>query len=328
EGIKQQTYTPQTPEHNDIVKRWNRTLVEAARTMLSASKLPLFFWAEAIATACYTQNISLIIPRYEKIPYHIINDRKPTLKHLHIFGCICYITRDGENLDKIKEKGDPCILVGYSTQSKGYPVYNKRTELIVEYIHINVDEIKEFTELETHDHSNEPTSSKLVPNVFPTVDTYALSLQELDLLFSPLYEEYFTAGNQKMITPPTNVNAKDTNTDQAADAQFELYEFINPICTPVQEVDESSSHNIDISNMHTFYQRYRSDYHRTKDHPLKQVHENPSKPVYTRRYLSTNPKMCMFAFTVSIYEPKNVKEPMDDHAWIMNRGNVGRASLV
>ncbi|GJY72322.1 retrovirus-related pol polyprotein from transposon TNT 1-94 [Tanacetum coccineum] len=119
EGIEHQTSTPRTPEQNGVVEKRNRTLVEAARTMLSASKLPLFFWAEAIATACYTQNRSIIILTHEKTPYHIINDRKPSIKHLHIFGCICYLTRDGDNLDKMKEKGDPCILVGYSTQSKG-----------------------------------------------------------------------------------------------------------------------------------------------------------------------------------------------------------------
>ncbi|GJX54666.1 retrovirus-related pol polyprotein from transposon TNT 1-94 [Tanacetum coccineum] len=64
EGIEYQTSTPRTPEQDGIVERRNRTLFEAVRTMLSASKLPLFFWAEAIATACYTQNRSLIIPRH------------------------------------------------------------------------------------------------------------------------------------------------------------------------------------------------------------------------------------------------------------------------
>ncbi|GJX60568.1 retrovirus-related pol polyprotein from transposon TNT 1-94 [Tanacetum coccineum] len=144
EGIEHQTSTPRTPEQNGVVERRNRTLVEAARTMLSASKLPLSFWAEAVATACYTQNRSIIISTHGKTAYHLINDRKPSIKHLHIFGCICYITRDGENLDKMKEKGDPCVMVGYSTQSKGYRVYNKRTRLIVESIHIKFDEIKEM----------------------------------------------------------------------------------------------------------------------------------------------------------------------------------------
>ncbi|GKB09347.1 retrovirus-related pol polyprotein from transposon TNT 1-94 [Tanacetum coccineum] len=146
EGIEHQTSTPRTPKQNGIVERRNRTLVEAARTMLSASKLHLFLWAEAIATAWYTHNRSIIIPTHEKMAYHIINDKKPSIKHLHLFCCTCYLTRDGENLDKIKEKGDPCILVGYSTQSKGYRVYNKRTRLIVESIHIRIDEIKEMSE--------------------------------------------------------------------------------------------------------------------------------------------------------------------------------------
>nr|GEW71668.1 retrovirus-related Pol polyprotein from transposon TNT 1-94 [Tanacetum cinerariifolium] len=146
EGIEHQTSTTRTTEQNGVVERRNRTLVEAARTTLLALKFPLFFWAEAIATACYTQNRSIVIPTHGKTPYHIINDRKPSIKHLYIFGCICYITRDGENLDKMKEKRDSCILVGYSTQSKGYRVYNKRTRMIVESIHIRFDEIKKVFE--------------------------------------------------------------------------------------------------------------------------------------------------------------------------------------
>nr|GEX70285.1 copia protein [Tanacetum cinerariifolium] len=229
EGIEHQTSIPQKPEQNGVVEIRNCTLVEAARMMLSASKLPLFFWVEAIAIACYIKNRYLIIPRHEKTPYHIINGQKPYIKHLHIFGCTCYITRDGENLDKMKEKGDPCILVGYSTQSKGYRVYNKRTRLIVKSIHINLDEIKELSkvsELGIHDHINEPSSLKLVPTFSPPANTDALLVQELDLLFSPLYDEFFTA-----------------------------------------------------------------------NHPLEQVHENPSKPVQTRRQLAIDPEMCMFTLT-------------------------------
>nr|GFB98356.1 retrovirus-related Pol polyprotein from transposon TNT 1-94 [Tanacetum cinerariifolium] len=107
EGILHQTSVARTPEQNGVVKRRNRTVVEAARTMLSAAKVSLFFWAEAIATACFTQNHSLVIPRHEKTPYRIINDQKPSVKFFHIFGSICYIVRDGENLDKMKEKAPP-----------------------------------------------------------------------------------------------------------------------------------------------------------------------------------------------------------------------------
>ncbi|GKF66182.1 retrovirus-related pol polyprotein from transposon TNT 1-94, partial [Tanacetum coccineum] len=104
EGIEHQTSTARTPKQNGVVKRRNRTLVEAARTMLSATKVPLFFCAEAIATSCFTQNRSLVIPRHEKTHYHIINGRKLFVKFFHIFGSLCYIVRDGENLDKMKEK--------------------------------------------------------------------------------------------------------------------------------------------------------------------------------------------------------------------------------
>ncbi|GJY55193.1 retrovirus-related pol polyprotein from transposon TNT 1-94 [Tanacetum coccineum] len=117
EGIRHETSTARTPEQNGVVERRNRTLVEAARTMLSAAKVPLFFWAEAIATACFTQNRSLVIPRHEKTPYHIINARKPSVKFFHIFGSLCYIIRDGENLDKMKEKGDASNGVRSSTTS-------------------------------------------------------------------------------------------------------------------------------------------------------------------------------------------------------------------
>nr|GEY86375.1 hypothetical protein [Tanacetum cinerariifolium] len=209
-GIEHQTSTARTPEQNGVVERRNRTLVEAARTMLSASQLPLFFWAEAIATTCYTQNRSIIIPTHGKTPYHIINDRKPSIKHLHIFGCICYITRDGENLGKIKEKGDQCIMVGYSTQSKGYYVYNRRTRMIVESIHIRFDENKEVSETSVANNSSglipqrqkasdydnpEPIPQR--QDVYSSADAHVPSQQELDLLFGPLYNEFFNADKIK-----------------------------------------------------------------------------------------------------------------------------------
>ncbi|GJY63694.1 retrovirus-related pol polyprotein from transposon TNT 1-94 [Tanacetum coccineum] len=333
EGIEHQTSTPRTPEQNGVVERQNRTLVEAARTMLSASKLPLFFWAEAIATACYTQNRSIIIPTHEKMAYHIINDRKPSIKHLHIFGCTCYLTRDGENLDKMKEKGDPCILVGYSTQSKGYRVYNKRTRLIVESIHLRFDEIKEMSETSVandtsglvpqRQKASDYDNSDPVPqlqNVSPSADTTVPLQQELDILFGHLYDECFNAGTSRVNksssptdnsvpqdthpstnikptsepTTPTNVHAEENNDNQADDIE---HEFTNPFYILVQEVAKYSSRNIGNLNMHTFNQPQDSEYRWTKYHSLTQVHGNPSKPVETRRQLATDPEMCMFALT-------------------------------
>ncbi|GJU78490.1 retrovirus-related pol polyprotein from transposon TNT 1-94 [Tanacetum coccineum] len=189
--------------------------------MLSTSKLPLFFWAEAIATACYTQNRSIIIPTYEKMAYHIFNDRKPSIKHLYIFCCTCYLTRDGENLDKIKEKEDMCVLVGYSTQSNGYRVYNKRTQLIVESIHLRFDEIKEMSEMSVDDNTSGLVPQRQKASDYDNSDPV---LQVLTILLLPPTilnnNTPFTTNIQSSTEPttPTNVNAEENNDNQAKDA--------------------------------------------------------------------------------------------------------------
>ncbi|GJW62284.1 hypothetical protein Tco_0111619, partial [Tanacetum coccineum] len=132
------------------------------------------------------------------------------------------------------------------------------------------------------------------------------SQQGLEFLFSPLLEEYYN---------PTHGHAKDNNNDQAPNASFQEAKFVNHFCTRVQEIGESSSRNIDNTDVHSF-QPQSHDYRWTRDHPLEQVRGNPTMPVQTRRQLATDPEMCMFALTVSIVEPKNIKEAMADSAWI------------
>ncbi|GKA86794.1 retrovirus-related pol polyprotein from transposon TNT 1-94 [Tanacetum coccineum] len=125
--------------------------------------------------------------------------------------------------------------------------------------------------------------------------------------------------NIQSLTEPTTlttVHAEENNDNQAVETQVQQDEFIYPFCTPVQEIAESSSRNIDNSNMHTFYQPRDSEYRWTKDYPLEQVRGNPSKPVQTRRQLATDPAMCMFALTASTGEANNIKEAMVDSAWI------------
>ncbi|GJV20804.1 retrovirus-related pol polyprotein from transposon TNT 1-94 [Tanacetum coccineum] len=105
-GISHQTSVSRTPQQNGVVKRRNRTLIEAARTMLIFSKALLFLWAEAINTACYTQNRSLIHQRYNKTPYELMQENKPDLSFLHVFGSLCYPTNDNEDLGKLDAKAD------------------------------------------------------------------------------------------------------------------------------------------------------------------------------------------------------------------------------
>ncbi|GKA90532.1 retrovirus-related pol polyprotein from transposon TNT 1-94 [Tanacetum coccineum] len=105
-GISHETSVARTPQQNGVVERRNRTLVEAARTMLIYAKAPLFLWAEAVATACYTQNRSIIRRRHGKTPYELLHDRKPDLSYLHVFGALCYPNNDSENLGKLQAKAD------------------------------------------------------------------------------------------------------------------------------------------------------------------------------------------------------------------------------
>nr|GFB09442.1 hypothetical protein [Tanacetum cinerariifolium] len=219
EVILHQTSVARTPKQNGAVERRNRTLVEAARTMLSTTKVPLFFWAEAIATACFTQNRSLVIPRHEKTPYHIINDQKPSVKFFYIFGSICYIVRDGENLDKMKEKGDECIFVGYSTQSRAYRVFNKRTRVIMESIHVNFDELPQMAsdqvssnpapERQTMalNHDSLSPAIQCQANV-PKADRTVTTSNELDLLFSLMFDELLN-GSSKIVSKPSAVSVAD-----------------------------------------------------------------------------------------------------------------------
>ncbi|GJS43938.1 putative ribonuclease H-like domain-containing protein [Tanacetum coccineum] len=298
--------------HAQVRKR-NRTLVEAARTMLSAAKVPLFFWAEAIATACFTQNRSLVIPRHEKTPYHIINARKP--------------------------------------------VFNKRTRIIVETIHVNFDELPQMASdhvssdpvpqcptmvLEQSSLSPDLKSQENVPHVVETVTTS----NELELLYSPMFNEllngtppvvskssavhdadapdkrqqHTTSSTSTTVaadTPPLNIHSTSYTSCQAppqaptvnateninqAETNIEYAkvdddEFINIFSTPVQQQGETSSRHVDSSNMHTFYQHHPSKQRWTKDHPLEQVIGDPSQSIRTRRQLETDGEMCMFALT-------------------------------
>ncbi|GKE21743.1 retrovirus-related pol polyprotein from transposon TNT 1-94 [Tanacetum coccineum] len=94
-----------TPQQNGVVERRNRTLVEAARTMLIFSRAPLFLWAKAIATVCYTQNRSIIRRQFNKTPYELINGRKLDISFLHVFGDLCYPKNDREDIGKLDAKG-------------------------------------------------------------------------------------------------------------------------------------------------------------------------------------------------------------------------------
>nr|GEY91596.1 retrovirus-related Pol polyprotein from transposon TNT 1-94 [Tanacetum cinerariifolium] len=111
-GISHQMSSIRMPQQNGVVERRNQTLVEAARTMLIFSRAPLFLWAEAIATACFTQNRSIIHRRFNKTPYELINGIKPDISFLYVFGALCYLKNDREDIRKLGANGDIGFFIG------------------------------------------------------------------------------------------------------------------------------------------------------------------------------------------------------------------------
>ncbi|GJW67053.1 integrase, catalytic region, zinc finger, CCHC-type containing protein [Tanacetum coccineum] len=251
--------------------------------MLIFSKSLLFIWAKAVATACYTQNRSLIHTRYNKTPYELLRDRKPELKYLHVFGALCYPTNDFEDLGKVQSKVDIGIFIGYSPSKK---------------------------------------ASRLVLNLAASTSAEPPTMNDWDLLFQPMFDEYFkstsvvstlisaatllpsdtaeasssttidqeapspsTSPNIETLSLPLNYTNVETNKEAA---EFDSDTFTNPFSPLDTSSAESSSRIIDTSNMYTFQQPLIYTKRWKKDHSLITIIGDPSKLVSTRRQLSTD----------------------------------------
>nr|GEV00734.1 retrovirus-related Pol polyprotein from transposon TNT 1-94 [Tanacetum cinerariifolium] len=234
------------------------------------------------------------------------------LLHIDLCGPMQVESINGKKYILIKEKGDSCIMVGYSTQSKGYRVYNKRTRLILESIHIRFDEFKEMSEtsvdITLHASSSNDKRRQIMttlasrPNykMFP-IDTTVPLQEELDLLFGPLYDEFFTTG-----TLSINESSSPNNNSSQQDTQptVNIYPLTEPITlttTVHAEENVDNQAKIQLDNAHV------------DDNEFYNVF---STPVREEAESFSHPEMCMFVLTVSTAEPKNIKEEIIDSAWI------------
>nr|GEX02618.1 hypothetical protein [Tanacetum cinerariifolium] len=141
-GIKREFSIPRTPQQNGIAERKNRTLIEAARTMLADLLLPISFWAEAVNTACYVQNRVLMTKPHHKTPYELLHGRTPSIGFMRPFGYHVTILNTLDHLVKFQGKVDKGFLVGYSVCSKAFRVFNSRTRIVQETLHVNFLENK------------------------------------------------------------------------------------------------------------------------------------------------------------------------------------------
>ncbi|GJW63268.1 putative ribonuclease H-like domain-containing protein [Tanacetum coccineum] len=141
-GIKRDYSNPRTPQQNGVAERKNRTLIEAARTMLADSKLPTMFWTEAVSTACYVLNRVSITNPHNKTPYELISGKVPQIGHLKPFGCQVTILNTSDHLGKFEGKADEGYLVGYAPNSKAYRAYNLTNKRVEETMNLRFLEDK------------------------------------------------------------------------------------------------------------------------------------------------------------------------------------------
>ncbi|GKB82795.1 retrovirus-related pol polyprotein from transposon TNT 1-94 [Tanacetum coccineum] len=297
--------------------------------MLIFSRAPEFLRAEAIYTACFTQNRSLIHTHYNKTPYELLRDRKHNVQYFHVFGSLCYPTNDREDLGKIKPKANIGIFVGYSETSRGFRIYNRRTRKIMEIIHVKFDEL---TAMASKHDCLEPETNRFNNYDSLAEFTSTSSKEYLGNLFGPIYEEYFKKRSHKVSinsAVQTTVNNKDIHSsssiivedNEAPPLVFSSVEQISPISADITiksiqhdsadlnentlitlynssmfEEAETSSIAADPSNMHEFNPVQPSTHTWIKDPPLEQVIGDPSKPVMTRSRLHTVVEVCLNKF--------------------------------
>nr|GEU39614.1 Gag-Pol polyprotein [Tanacetum cinerariifolium] len=229
----------------------------------------------AFATACYTQNRSLIHTRHNKTPYELVHDNKPDLTFLRVFGALCYPTNDSDDLGKLQPTVDIGIFVGYAPSKKGYKIYNKRTRRIMETIYVQFDEM------------SEPMAHvQLAPYVPPTN-------KELEILFQLMFDEYLEPPRVKRlvfpaIAGPVLVNStrtpSSTTVDQDAPSPNNPFAPVNndpfvnvfapePSSEASSSGDVSSAESTHVSQPHHHLEKW------SKDHPLDNIIGNPSQPL-------------------------------------------------
>ncbi|GJQ91674.1 putative ribonuclease H-like domain-containing protein [Tanacetum coccineum] len=266
-GISHEASVARSPQKNGVIERRNRTLIEAAHTMLIYAKALLFLWAEAVATACYNQNRSIIRLRHGKTPYELLHDKPPDLSFFHVFGALCYPTNDSENLGKLQPKADIGIFIGYAPTKKAFRIYNRRTRRIVETIHVDFDELTAMASEHSssgpalHEMTPVSISSGLVPNPPSSTPFVPPSRSDWDLLFQPMFDESLNVDLQapEVIAPIPEAVAPEhavstgspssTTVDQDAPSPSNSH-TPQETQTPIISHDvEEDNHDIEVAHM-------------------------------------------------------------------------------
>ncbi|GJS11439.1 retrovirus-related pol polyprotein from transposon TNT 1-94 [Tanacetum coccineum] len=349
-GIKKEFSVARTPQQNGVAKRRNRTLIEAARTMLADSKLPTTFWAKVVNTAYYVQNRVLVVKPHNKTPYELFKGRTPVLSFMRPFGCHVTILNTLDYLGKFDGKLDEGFFIGYSMNSKAFRVYNIRTRKVEENLHIRFLEDKPIIagteESIGAGHSNKETRSSQ------------------DYILMPLWKDgsLFDSSSKNASNdepqPPSDAEKKDddsvskesgiadqerpenntqgVNTDgPSINAEPDMFSLEDNATLEATHTDFFGDETeVDMSNITTTYLVPSTPNTRIhKDHSLDHVIGDVQSGVQTRRMIKTTNKQwfisdvyegkthedlhtCLFACFLSQEEPKRIVKALSDSAWV------------
>ncbi|KAJ9536560.1 hypothetical protein OSB04_un000259 [Centaurea solstitialis] len=314
-GITHNFSAPRTPQQNGVVERKNRTLVEAAGTMLNAFGLPLTFWAEAIYAACYTQNRSLVVKRFEKTPYQLLYNKRPNIKFFHVFGCKCYILNDREPLGKFDPKGDDAIFIGYAWDSVAYRVYIPRTQIVV--INTNVKFDDSFQEWYEDDEDSDRTSvtidrASADADRAPVTQTSTSETKASTSIADDLGLEAIERNSMKSCEKVGKSAIWKQRGFASANLILSRHEVAIEPPSPAEEIistEEPLSQSLqEINSTFNLPQAIKW----TKDHPQSQIIGEPSAGVKIR----ATANFCLFSCFVSELKPKKVSDALADPFWV------------
>ncbi|GJR99412.1 putative ribonuclease H-like domain-containing protein [Tanacetum coccineum] len=352
-GIKREYSVARTPQQNGVAERRNKTLIEAARTMLADSKLPTTFWAEAVSTACYVQNRVLVVKPHTIDPYELFRGFKPALSFMRPFGCHVTILNTLDSLGKFDGKSDEGFFVGYSLSSKAFRVYNTRTKRVEENLHIGFLENKPMIEGTgpkwLFDIDSLTQSMNYVPVTAGTVSNDSAGTSEensQDCIVMPIWKDtsYFDS-------PTKNVDNGEPKTVDDAQKHVEDVNTASPdvntgslklnvvgpsvsTSSPNEEDITKEEPEVDLGDIKNSYIVPTTSNTRIhKDHLIDNVIGEVQSTVQTRRMSKPTSEQgflsdvyeqkthdtlntCLYACFLSQIEPTSIAKALSDSSWV------------
>nr|GEY66232.1 hypothetical protein [Tanacetum cinerariifolium] len=278
-GILRQFFVARTPQQNRVDERRNRTLIEVARTMLADSKLPTTFWTKVVSTACYLHNRVLVVKPHNTTLYELFHSRTPVVKFMRPFGCPVTIFNTIDHLGKFDGKADEGFFIGYSSNSKAFRVFNSRTKIVEENMHIRFSE-------------STPNVVGSEPNWLFDIDALTRTINYEPIVADP--KSTHDDGSKPLSDDGKSlaINAAGTNKVNDVDGKISIELPFDPKMHALEDDsifnfssdDEDDGATADMNNLDTTIRVSLITTTRIhKDHPLDQVNEDLQSATQTRK---------------------------------------------